>query len=494
MIDDDKAAVHQRWAHLRFSVIGPLLAAPPEAGELRAELLRLAEKMWVHPVTGEPVRFAVSTVERWFYQAKKARIDPVGALRKKVRKDLGQQPALRDELKPVLLTQYRTHRSWSCQLHYDNLKARATSDPALRPIPSYSTVRRFMKSQGLTKRRRLPDTPGGRRAVARLDEREVRSFEVEYVNGLWHLDFHHGSKKVLSPDGRWLNPLVLGVLDDRSRLACHVQWYLAETAENLVHGLSQAIQKRGLPRSLMTDNGSAMIAAETTQGLLRLGIVHQTTLPHSPYQNAKQEVFWGQLEGRLVAMLEGVGDLTLALLNQATQAWAEMEYNKKVHTETGQAPIDRFLAGPDAGRAGPDSKTLRLAFAAEENRAHRRSDGTIALAGRRFEIPARYRTLERVTVRFATWDLSLVHMIDPRTGSVLCRLFPLDKVKNADGQRRTLPSGPLNPELPLPVEAGIAPLLSQLMADYAATGLPPAYLPKDEIETADPDAQPEELS
>jgi hypothetical protein len=44
-----------------------------------------------------------------------------------------------------------------------------------------------------------------------------------------------------------------------------------------------------------------MIAAETTQGLQRLSIVHDTTLPYSPYQNGKQESSWGQVEGRLLA-------------------------------------------------------------------------------------------------------------------------------------------------------------------------------------------------
>ena len=42
-------------------------------------------------------------------------------------------------------------------------------------------------------------------------------------------------------------PVLFGVLDDRSRLACHLQWYLHENAEDVVHGLSQAIRKRGLP-------------------------------------------------------------------------------------------------------------------------------------------------------------------------------------------------------------------------------------------------------
>jgi len=82
-------------------------------------------------------------------------------------------------------------------------------------------------------------------------------------------------------------PLLLGILDDHSRLGCHAQWYLAEDTEALCHGLSQAIEKRGLPRALMSDNGSAMIAAETRQGLQRLGVLHELTLPRSPYQKAK---------------------------------------------------------------------------------------------------------------------------------------------------------------------------------------------------------------
>ncbi len=65
----------------------------------------------------------------------------------------------------------------------------------------------------------------------------------------------------------WQRPIALGILDDHSRLCCHLQWYLSETAEDLVHGFSQAIQKRGLPRALMTDNGAAMIADEFTEGL-----------------------------------------------------------------------------------------------------------------------------------------------------------------------------------------------------------------------------------
>ena len=45
-----------RWARLRFSIIGPLLAAPPAPGELRGALVVLCNKVWRHPLSGLDVR------------------------------------------------------------------------------------------------------------------------------------------------------------------------------------------------------------------------------------------------------------------------------------------------------------------------------------------------------------------------------------------------------------------------------------------------------
>ncbi len=67
--------VHERWAHLRFSVIGQLLAAPPDEGELRAAIEGLAAGTPRHPTTGEPVRFGFSTIERWYYRGLRERAD-----------------------------------------------------------------------------------------------------------------------------------------------------------------------------------------------------------------------------------------------------------------------------------------------------------------------------------------------------------------------------------------------------------------------------------
>lgn len=479
MSGDERPRSHERWAHLRFGVVGGLLASPPAPGELRAELSRLAEKPWRHPTTGELVRFGLSTIERWYYAAR-AGSNPVGVLRRKLRGDSGRFLAIKDELAQALRRQYAEHPSWSYKLHLDNLAVQIEGDPDLGAPPSYPTVRRFMAAQGLLRQRRRrgqKEREGEIRAREHVAGREVRSFESEYVSGLWHLDFHHGSLKVLRPQGEWVTPILLAILDDRSRLVCHAQWYLDETAESLVHGLVQAFLKRGLPRALLSDNGSAMIAQETTEGLTRLSVTQHTTLPYSPYQNGKQEAFWNPVEGRLLAMLEGQRDLTLALLNQATQAWVEMEYNREVHSETSQAPLARWLDGPTVGRESPTLDDLRLAFTAGETRSQRRSDGTASIEGVRFEIPSRFRHLRRLHLRYASWDLTHVWLVDERTGAVLSRLYPLDKARNADGFRGV--TKPTAPEA-LPQPAGIAPLLRKLMTEYAATGLPPAYIPKEE--------------
>ena len=489
-------SVHERWAHLRFSVIGQLLAAPPPRGELRAELKRLAARTWQHPITGEPVRFALSTIERWLLRSRRERRDPLGVLRRKVRVDAGtQQVGL--AIREALRAQYAAHSSWSVALHYDNLRALATDRVELGPVPSYSSIRRFFHSQGWRKRRRLTsrDTAGAERAEARLASREVRSYEAEYIGGLWHWDGHIGSRAVLTARGEWAKPVLIGILDDRSRLACHLQWFMAESAPNVVHALSQAFQKRGLPRAGMSDNGAANLSAEVTEGLARLGIVHETTLPYSAYQNGKQESFWGQVEGRLMAMLEDVADLTLEYLNEATQAWVEYEYNRAIHSETGETPLARYLAGPEVLRPSPESAALRAAFTRSERRTQRVSDGTIMVGAQRFEVPSRYRHLRELIVRYAIWDLSIMHLVDDRSGQLLCRLYPQDKTRNATGIRAALePLAAYQPSsgsssTPAPAAPGRpgqpAPLLEKLMRERAATGLPPAYLPKNELPPSD---------
>jgi len=483
MSQDEEVPARVRWARLRFAVIGQLLESPPEKGELAARIAELSARTWRHPTTGEARRFSAKTIERLYYAVRGAN-DPFALLARKIPEHAGTHPSISAELGKAIDKQYQEHPRWSYQLHYDNLLVLAKEDAQLGTVPGYAAVRRFMKAHGMY---RVKKRARGKETKTTVVPRETRSYEVPYVNALWHFDFHEGKRQVLTASGERVTPYLLGVLDDCSRLCCHAQWYLdRENTEDLIHGLKQAFQKRKLCRSILSDQGSPMKAAETTEGLERLSIVQYLTLANSPEQNGKQEHFWTLVEGRLMPMLEGEPVLTLELLNRATQAWVEQEYHRTVHSELKKTPLARYLEGPDVGRACPSTEILNRAFRMEVTRTQRRSDGTCTVEGVRFEVPSAYRTLQKLRIRVARWDLSSVDLVDPRTGQHLVTLLPLDKAKNADRVRRTLPEAEAKP-VAAKKPAGIAPLLRALMAEYAATGLPPAYLPKDT--SNDPDEE-----
>ena len=416
MIQPTPNSTGAQWARFRFSVVGSLLSSPPARGtlETRNPLACREDLVASRDRTRCPRSRPCTIAAVVLHGAPQARRSS-RRLRRAVRKDCGKV-SLAAALAERLHFQYRDHPDWSYQLHYDNLAALVKADPSLGRLPSYSTVKRFMQAHGWARRPKLRPSgrPGEVVAEKRRQTREIRSYEAEYVGALWHLDFHHGSLKVLTPGGQWLRPIALGILDDHSRLCCHVQWYLSETAEDLVHGLSQAIQKRGLPRALLTDNGSAMVAEEVTEGLLRLGIVHERTLPYSPYQNGKQESFWGTLEGRLMKMLDGVTELTLEFLNKATQAWMEIEYNRAVHRETSCSPVERFAHAPDVLRSSPSSESLRDAFRLETKRNSAPERWNDLARGRALRDSGQVPPLPEVTVRYARWDLGRVDLVDPQ--------------------------------------------------------------------------------
>ena len=93
------------WAHFRFSVIGALLARPPGKGDLRKEIEKLANRLYVHPTKDAWVTFGASTIERWYYRALNAE-DPIKALGRRIRSDLGKTTAMSPSLLDALERQY----------------------------------------------------------------------------------------------------------------------------------------------------------------------------------------------------------------------------------------------------------------------------------------------------------------------------------------------------------------------------------------------------
>jgi len=177
-------------------------------------------------------------------------------------------------------------------------------------------------------------------------------------------------------------------------------------------------------------------------------------------------------------MLRGIENLKLAFINHAAQAWVEQDYHRNQHREIGATPLKRMLNGPDVGRPAPDTDTMRLAFTRQIIRTPRHGDATVVVEGVRYELPPRFGHLHTVTLRSPSWDKSQMTLVDPKTGGPLARLLPQDKVKNASGLRRTIEMQETTAAAD--IKSDQPALLKKWLADYAATGLPPAYLPKEE--------------
>lgn len=468
MTELDPSEVRARW---RYAIVGSLFAHPPKPGELKRALDALADQEWNDPVTGRPGRISARTLEDWYYRARNNPKDPVAALRRQARKDRGRVELITEDLADELRAIRRAHPGWSMQLVADELAARLRQRKSTTATPSYPTIRRWMVANGLKRVRNRP-----RKASPKT--RETRRYEAEHSGALWHLDFHHTGRRVTTASGRWESPVLLVILDDHTRLVCHAQWYLSEDTDCLVHAFQQALMKHGVPRSLLSDNGSAMTSAEFTDGLSRLGIVHETTLPYSPHQNGKQERFFGTLEGRLMALLEAEKDLSLAALNHVTMAWLEKEYHVTKQREMESTPRERHLRSDDVLRPCPGMEELEVAFTRLVTRRPQRGSATITLEGKRFEIPHALRHRTSVKVRYRAWDLSKAWLVDPRDGEPVIVIRPEDVVANADGLRRSVveEKAPVPSELPRSRPALLQSYLDALRAD----GLGPTFIPKEE--------------
>lgn len=471
---------HQKSAH-RLSVIGELLSTHLKSGELRSCIQKLSNKVWKNPKTGVPVKYSFSTIERWYYRAKKEE-NPYEALKLKQRSDAGRICVFTSEMLEFFERQYVEYPKWTVKLHHDNFLVWAKRQ-GLKP-PCYNSTMRLFRSKAWDRSRSL-------------QTKEKRSYEVMFPGALWHLDFHHGSRMVLLPNGERVVPICLCILDDCTRLCCHIQWYTRETTQVLVHGVIQALLKRGLPRAIMSDNGSAMVSGEFTEGLLKLGIQHDLTLPYSPHQNGKQESFWGGLEGRLIALLQNEKDLNLDDLNRFSNVWAEKEYNHRVHSELKKSPIEKWISMEKVTRSGPSLDDMKNAFRREIERKVRRTDGTFSLEGKRFEIDHQvYRSQSKITIHYAKWDLSRVDIVDPKTKIILSPVYPIDLQSNAERKRRILPNVPQsedqnNRKIHLKGDLSISqfqgkyrpPILDQMWKDFENSGEFCSFLPFEEEET-----------
>jgi transposase InsO family protein len=400
-------------ALFRLSVLGPLASRERLArGDLKRLLRELAAQRYEIPGSRRS-HLSEKTIEAWYYAWKRGGIE---ALTPQKRRDRGQSK-LATTLQQALLAAKRDNPKRSL----DELKRLLEQQGvAARGELSRSAIHRLLQQQGLSR-------PLG--AASAVVER--RSYVAAHAGDLWYGDVMHGPTLTLA--GRRRKLYLVSLMDDASRLLCHSAFCLGETALDIEGVLKQAVLKRGLPRKLVVDNGAAY-RAHSLQGICaRLTVRLVYCRPYAPEGKGKLERWHRVVRDQFLSELDPARIDDLADLNARLWAWLETVYHRRAHRGlNGRTPLERWqqdrLQIRSLGRFAAEIDTL---FQHRHRRKVRR-DGTVAFAGRRFEVP--YELAGRELMVVVDPHREQVLRVESEGGEALGPATPLDALAN---NRRT---------------------------------------------------------
>jgi transposase InsO family protein len=153
------------------------------------------------------------------------------------------------------------------------------------------TVRRLLRGQG--------HGPILGRSRRRNRPAKVRSFERALPNELWQTDIMSFMIK-----GQY-RVYLIGFMDDHSRFIVSWGLYRFQTAANVQEVFRAGIEKHGLPKEVLSDNGRQYYSwrgrSQFTEMLTKLGIRHIRSRPYHPQTCGKIESFWRNVIQELLA-------------------------------------------------------------------------------------------------------------------------------------------------------------------------------------------------
>ena len=241
-------------------------------------------------------------------------------------------------------------------------------------------------------------------------------FEAENPNDRWTGDALHGPKI----GGR--KTYLFAFLDDHSRLICGYRFGFCEDTVRLGVALEPALASRGVPASVYVDNGSAFVDAWLLRACAKLGIRLVHSAPHRPQGRGKIERFFRTVREQFLVEITdttaqeltaaGIDHRSALLeLNRLLTGWIETEYHRRVHTETGQPPLERWDTGwTRLGRtpAMPTAADLTEAFLWSEYRTVTKT-ATVSLHGNTFQVDAGL-VGRKVELVFSPFDMETVEV------------------------------------------------------------------------------------
>lgn len=381
-------------ALFRYTLILPLVRGefPPGGKERLRE--QIAGRHYDIPCSSHST-ISTSTLARWerTYQA-----GGFDALKPRPRADKGDCRAISPETLDRAETLKREQPLRSARTIIDILSLDTTN-----PIPESSiaprTLRRQLARRGATAAQLLPN----------LRPRPYRRFERSHFGDLWQGDAMHGPylPDPADPD-RQRQVFLFAFLDDHSRLIPHAQFYWNEQLPRMEDCLKRAIMRHGRPLALYVDQGSVYRADQFNTVCACLGIQRILGTPYYPEGRGKIERFFQFVQSDFMPELARSSVTSLRQLNESLLAWIEVVYHLHLHSETGQAPLERFRQDTAPTTRPVDPEQLRQAFLHRDTRKVTKS-ATFSFRRNRYRVPA-YLRRQSIEIRYDPFDLTQIEV------------------------------------------------------------------------------------
>lgn len=369
-MQEDKKKRVEEVALFRYGVIADLVQLEVGSKGLYRKLEEKAAKDYAIP--GSPrTRVAEETVRGWLKAYRKGGFD---ALKPKSRRDAGESRALPQAVKDLLVCIKDDNPELSVQLVIKEALAskKVPDDVPLAP----TTVHRALSRAGLMRR----DGDGGA-------EGDRRRFAHMKAGDLWMSDVMHGPSVAVS-GGKRRKSYLIAFIDDATRVVPHAAFTLAENTTAFLPVLKQAVMRRGVPKRLFVDNGSAYRGHHLALVCAKLGITLIHARAYQPESKGKQERWFRTVRMQLLPLLTDADTSSIDAMNRRLWAWVEGEYHQAPHRGLdGETPLDRWSKHGEEVRYLDAKVDLDDLFLFEAKRKVAR-DRTVSLNGLVYEVDA----------------------------------------------------------------------------------------------------------
>ncbi len=380
-MNDDYEEQRQKVALFRYGVIADLSHLPPGTKGICARMQEKATRVYDIPGT-TGTTLATETIRSWLKLYRKHGFE---GLLPKPRADQGSSHAIPGPIQDVLLTIKEERPDYSVNLVIE--EARKVDIVGLQVELPPSTVYRLLSRHGLMRKK----------AKEEGEEKDRRRFSFEKAGDFWMSDVMHGPS-VFTKGRKKQKTYLIAFLDDATRVTPYAAFAFSEGNIDFLPTLKQAILRRGLPKRLFVDNGSAYRSHHLELVMAKLGVTLIHARVRHPQAKGKIERWFRTVRTQLLVRLGEEELSSLEALNRRFWAYVEGEYHHAPHRGLErQAPLDRWAQVVDEVRYA-DHLDLDDLFLFE---AHRkvRTDRTVSLDGTAYEVEA-ILVGEKVTLRF----------------------------------------------------------------------------------------------